>query len=75
MIPYFGKYTFDQINQDLIKQFEEWRIFEMRRKPSGSHLNTHNATMNRVFAKAVELGYVAKEQLPQLRNNGVKNRA
>ena len=72
MIPYFGKYTFDQINQDLIKQFEEWRIFKMRRKPSGSHLNTHNAAMNRVFAKAVELGYVAKEQLPQLRNNGVK---
>lgn len=72
MIPYFGKYTFDQITQDLIKQFEEWRIFKMRRKPSGSHLNTHNAAMNRVFAKAVELGYVAKEQLPQLRNNGVK---
>ncbi len=72
MIPYLGKYTFDQINQDLIKQFEEWRIFKMRRKPSGSHLNTHNAAMNRVFAKAVELGYVLKEQLPQLRNNGVK---
>lgn len=72
MIPYLGKYTFDQINQDLIRQFEEWRIFKMRRKPSGSHLNTHNAAMNRVFNKAVDLGYIAREQLPQLGNRGVK---
>jgi integrase len=72
MIPFLGKYTFDQINQDLIRQFEEWRIFKMRRKPSGSHLNTHNAAMNRVFNKAVDLGYIAREQLPQLGNRGVK---
>lgn len=72
MIPYLGKYTFDQINPDLIKQFEEWRIFKMRRRPSGSHLNTHNAAMNRVFTKAVDLRYVPREQLPQLGNRGVK---
>lgn len=72
MIPFLGKYTFLEITQDVIKQFEEWRIFKMRRKPSGSHLNTHNAALNRVFNKAVELGYVNREQLPQLRNNGVK---
>lgn len=72
MIPYLGKYTFDQFNPELIKQFEEWRIFKMRRRPSGSHLNTHNAAMNRVFTKAVDLGYIAREQLPQLGTRGVK---
>jgi integrase len=44
----------------------------MQHKPSGSHLNTHNAALNRVFNKAVALGYVTHEQLPKLRNNGVK---
>lgn len=73
MIPFFGKYTFNEINQDVIKQFEEWRIFKMQHKPSGSHLNTHNAALNRVFNKAVALGYVTHEQLPKLRNNGVKS--
>lgn len=72
MIPYLGKYTFDQFNPELIKQFEEWRIFKMRRRPSGSHLNTHNAAMNRVFTKAVDLGYVVRDQLPQLGNRGIK---
>ena len=72
MIPFFGKYTFVEITQDVIKQFEEWRIFKMQHKPSGSHLNTHNAALNRVFNKAVALGYVTHEQLPKLRNNGVK---
>ena len=72
MIPFFGKYTFDAINQDLLKQFDDWRSIKMGRRPSGSHLNTHNASLNRVFNKAVALGYVTREQLPQLRNNGVK---
>lgn len=72
MIPFLGRYHFHEITQDVIKQFEEWRIFKMQHKPSGSHLNTHNAALNRVFNKAIALGYIAQEQLPQLRNNGIK---
>lgn len=72
MIPFLGRYHFHEITQDVIKQFEEWRIFKMQYKPSGSHLNMHNAALNRVFNKAIALGYIAQEQLPQLRNNGVK---
>lgn len=72
MIPFFGKYQFADITQDLVKQFDDWRTIKMRHRPSGSHLNTHNAAMNRVFNKAVVLGYVKKEQLPKLNNTGVK---
>lgn len=72
MIPFFGKYQFADITQDLLKQFDDWRAIKMRRRPSGSHLNTHNAAMNRVFNKAVVLGYANREQLPKLKNTGVK---
>jgi integrase len=72
MIPFFGQYRFTEITQDLLKQFDDWRTIKMRRRPSGSHLNTHNAAMNRVFNKAVVLGYASREQLPKLKNTGVK---
>jgi integrase len=72
MIPFFGQYQFADITPDLLKQFDDWRTIKMRRRPSGSHLNTHNAAINRVFNKAIVLGYVKKEQLPKLKNTGVK---
>jgi hypothetical protein len=47
----------------------------MHRRPSGSHLNTHNAAMNRVFNKAVVLGYANKGQLPKLKTQALKQDA
>ena len=51
MIPFFGQYQFTDITQKLVKQFDDWRTIKMRRRPSGSHLSTHNTAMNRVSIK------------------------
>jgi integrase len=69
-IPFFGNHNIDRIDGGLLNEFNVWRIGEMQKTPSASVINNHNSAMSRVFEEALERGYMSKNQVPYLRNDG-----
>ena len=69
-IPFFGNHNIDRINGSLMTEFNVWRIEQMQRTPSASVINNHNSAMTRVFEEGLERGYMTKNQVPYLRNDG-----
>lgn len=69
-IPFFGNHNIDRIDGSLMTEFNVWRIEQMQRTPSASVINNHNSAMTRVFEEALERGYMTKNQVPYLRNDG-----
>jgi integrase len=70
LIPFFANHHVDRIDNNLLIEFNNWRIKEMNRHPSKSVLNNHNSALNRVFDEAVERSYMTKLQVPFLKNDG-----
>ncbi len=64
LIPFFGSTHIDNIKQQDFDAFNAWRIEQMQKKPAASTLSNHNAALNRVFDKALSLGYVTQSQVP-----------
>lgn len=73
LIEFFGNKSISKIDYKLLKQFDEWRIAKMHRKPKHSTINNHNSALNRVFYKALEYGWINEYQIPQLKNKGAKS--
>lgn len=71
-IPIFQKYKMSGIDNAAMQMFQEKRLQKMKKNPSRSTLQTHNAALNMIFDYAVEKGYMAKSQVPVLKAEGRK---
>ena len=56
LIPFFGGYNVDRINQAVFTEFCEWRRQKVGRELSHSAQANHNAALNLVFDYAIERG-------------------
>jgi integrase len=72
LIPHFGRYNINSIGYEQLKQFDEWRTKQMKRKPVASTVTNHTSALNRVFDVAVERGWMSKHQVPSIKNSGAK---
>ncbi len=70
LIPFFGGYNVDRINQTVFTEFCEWRRVKVGRELSHSAQANHNAALNLVFDYAIERGYMTSLQKPVLKNTG-----
>jgi integrase len=75
LLPFFKNYNIGSINYEALKKFDEWRTKEMGKKPRASTITNHNTALNRIFDYAVDMGYMGRQQVPSLRNDGSKGEA
>ena len=69
-IPFFKNHNIDNVDYAALKRFTSWRAQEMKRTPSKSTQNTHNAALSRVFEEAVHRNYINRLQVPHIENKG-----
>ncbi len=72
-IPIFKKHKMSGIDAAAMKMFDEQRLAMMRKAPSKSTLQNHNAALNMIFDYAVERGYMARSKVPVLKAKGKKS--
>jgi integrase len=65
-VKFFGKYKIDEINHQLIEEFDKWRITKMGDAPKHSTVLNHNAALNRVFDEGIYRGYMYEINRPKL---------
>lgn len=70
LVPFFGSYNVDRINQQVFSQFCVWREETVGKELSHSTQANHNAALNLVFDYAVERGYMTEMMRPVLKNTG-----
>lgn len=70
LIPFFGGYNVDRINQAVFTEFCEWRREKVGRELSHSAQANHNAALNLVFDYAIDRSYMGSLQKPVLKNTG-----
>jgi hypothetical protein len=58
LIPFFGRYHFVELNQDLVDDFANWRISEMGREPKYYTQRHHASAFNRVLQSAKTQGLI-----------------
>jgi len=74
LIPFFGKYEISQITNELLADFESWRIAEMGRIPMASTKRNHASAYIRVINLARDRGYIAvNKAVPLLDSRGKKS--
>ncbi len=73
LTPFFGNKNIDGINFEALDEYEIWRTKEMGKAPAYSTVRKHNVTLNRVFDKAVEKGYITQSSKPKLETKGQKS--
>lgn len=73
LIKVLGKYKMSGIDSAVMQMLEEKRIAIMKKTPSRSTLQTHNAALNMIFEYAVEKGYMSKSKVPTLKAEGKKS--
>ena len=70
LIPFFGNYNIDSIDQQVFTQFCAKRRQLAGKELAYSTQANHNAALNLVFDYAIERGYMTKMQKPVLKNTG-----
>jgi hypothetical protein len=71
LIPFFGSYEIGQITNELLTDFESWRIAEMGRIPMASTKRNHASAYIRVINLARDRGYIAvNKAVPLLDSKG-----
>lgn len=74
LIPFFGRYEISQITNELLGDFESWRIAEMGRIPMASTKRNHASAYIRVINLARDRGYIAvNKAVPLLDSKGKKS--
>jgi integrase len=74
LIPFFGQYEISQITNELLMDFESWRIAEMGRIPMASTKRNHASAYIRVINLARDRGYIAvNKAVPLLDSKGKKS--
>ena len=59
LIPFFGSYMVDNINEQVVSEYEQWRNNEMGITPKASTLMTHASAYSRVIKSAIQRGWVS----------------
>lgn len=72
LIPFFGAKHIDKITQDVMREFEAWRVKKLGKKPAASTIMNHNAALLRVFDTALQNGWISQKSIPVTKNKGVK---
>lgn len=72
LIPALGRYPVYGITHQHLVQLDNYRTTSLKRRASGSTINTHNAALKRVFRVAVQRGFMVPVQIPALFNHGKK---
>ena len=49
LIPHLKRHNIDNIDYGVLSRFAVWRVNEMKKTPSQSCINIHNAALNKVF--------------------------
>lgn len=76
LIPFFGKYKVGDITQELVADFEDWRIAQMGRNAKLITKKHHALAYNRVIALAKEQGQIAQNRvIPALNITGERSQA
>ncbi len=74
LIPFLGQYEISQITNELLADFESWRIAEMGRIPMASTKRNHASAYIRVINLARDRGYIAvNKAVPLLDSKGKKS--
>lgn len=74
LIPFFGQYQIGQITNELLADFESWRIAEMGKMPMASTKRNHASAYIRVINLARDRGYIGLNQaIPLLDSKGKKS--
>lgn len=73
LIPFFGKYPVEEITNELVADFEAWRIAEMGKEPKAITKKHHALAYNRVVELAKQYGYVRNKLVPALNIRGAKS--
>lgn len=74
LIPFFGQYEISQITNELLADFESWRIAEMGKTPMASTKRNHASAYIRVINLARDRGYIAvNKAVPLLDSKGKKS--
>jgi len=58
LIPFFGRYAFTELTQELVDEFTSWRISEMGREPKYHTQRHHASAFNRVLQRAKTQGLI-----------------
>jgi len=58
LIPFFGRYPFTELTQELVDEFARWRISEMGREPKYHTQRHHASAFNRVLQRAKTQGLI-----------------
>jgi len=69
-IPYFDRTYITSIDQEKIRQFNQWRIEQFGRIPAKSTIQTHNSALQMVFKEAIERKWMIPMQVPVLNSDG-----
>lgn len=73
LIPFFGKYDIDKITNEVIEDFESWRIAEMGKVPMSSTKRNHASAYNRIINLARDEGVLSlNKKVPLLDARGDK---
>lgn len=70
LVPCFGGKPVHTINHADILRLDQYRRDKLKRVPNKSTITTHNAALNKVFATAIERGFMLPLQVPTLVNHG-----
>jgi integrase len=76
LVPFFENYYIENIDAEVMRQYEMWRNELMKRTPLASTLATHASAYKRVIDTAIQRGWLS-ENLPtaQMSRRGAKGRA
>ncbi len=70
LIPILGKRLITSIDVAVLDELDAQRIIIMKKEPSKSTLQTHNAALNRVFDEAQMRGFLTAANRPKLESKG-----
>jgi integrase len=74
LIPFFGQYEISQITNELLADFESWRISQLGRDPMASTKRNHASAYIRVINLARDRGYIGHNQsVPILDSKGKRS--
>jgi integrase len=73
LIPYYGNFLIDKVDVNSLDGYRDFLAKEMGKPPAYSSVRKHNVTLNRIFDKAVEKGFITPSSRPQLETKGRKS--
>jgi integrase len=73
LVPYYGNFLIDKVDVNSLDGYLEFLTKQMGRPPAYSSMRKHNVTLNRIFDKAVEKGFITPSSRPQLETKGRKS--